>query len=110
MTIASLRFHWVVASIELASQNASKNTDSNAKQLWAYTLAESAARACLAIIDAPYVGHEVFYIVSPTTVMAEKTSDLIAQWHPQTRVTKPLGDHEGMYDCSKAERLLGWKH
>jgi len=42
--------------------------------------------------------------------MAEKTSDLIAQWHPKTRVTKSLGDHEGMYDCSKAERLLGWKH
>ncbi|MEY2847297.1 MAG: hypothetical protein RL076_2843 [Chloroflexota bacterium] len=110
MTIASLRFHWVVASLELAQQYASKNSDGNAKQLWAYTLAESAARACLAIIDAPYVGHEVFFIVSPTTVMAEKTSDLIAQWHPNTRVTKALADNEGMYDCSKAERLLGWKH
>lgn len=110
MTIASLRFHWVVASREMAQERASHNSESNAKQLWAYTLAESAARACLAIIDANYVGHEAFYIVSPTTVMQERTADLIRQWHPQVRVSQTLADHQGLYDCSKAERLLGWKH
>ncbi len=110
MTIASLRFHWVVASREMAQERASHNSESNAKQLWAYTLAESAARACLAILDANYVGHEAFYIVSPTTVMQERTADLIRQWHPQVRVSQTLADHQGLYDCSKAERLLGWKH
>lgn len=110
MTIASLRFHWVVESLQMAQERASHNSESNAKQLWAYTLAESAARACLAVIDAPYVGHEAFYIVAPTTVMAEKSIDLITQWHPHVTVTKELADKEGMYDCSKAQRLLGWVH
>jgi nucleoside-diphosphate-sugar epimerase len=110
MTIASLRFHWVVASREMAQERASHNSESNAKQLWAYTLAESAARACLAILDAQYVGHEAFYIVSPTTVMQETSAALIAQWYPQVPITKPMADREGLYDCSKAERLLGWKH
>jgi UDP-glucose 4-epimerase len=64
----------------------------------------------LAIIDATYIGHEAFYIVSPTTVMAESTSDLIAQWFPQVPVTKALAPNEGMYDCAKAQRLLGWTH
>jgi hypothetical protein len=42
MTIASLRFHWVVEDFALAQARASHNFDMNAKQLWAYTLAESA--------------------------------------------------------------------
>jgi nucleoside-diphosphate-sugar epimerase len=110
MTIASLRFHWVVANLEMAQTRANNNSDSNAKQLWAYTLAESAARACLAILDAPYVGHEAFYIVAPTTVMAEPTADLIAQWWPKVPLTQPISGHNGVYDCSKAARLLGWTH
>jgi UDP-glucose 4-epimerase len=110
MTIASLRFHWVVENLALAQERANKNFDTNAKQLWAYTLGESAARACMAIVDAQYIGHEAFYIVSPTTVMAESTSDLIAQWFPQVKVTKELAPNEGMYDCTKAQRLLGWTH
>ena len=110
MTIASLRFHWVVENLALAQERANKNFDMNAKQLWAYTLGESAARACMAIVDAQYIGHEAFYIVSPTTVMAESTSDLIAQWFPQVTVTKELAHNEGMYDCTKAQRLLGWTH
>ncbi|MFM2309560.1 MAG: hypothetical protein RLY87_1682 [Chloroflexota bacterium] len=110
MTIASLRFHWVVAHLEMAKTHANKNSDANAKQLWAYTLAESAARACLAIIDASYIGHETFYIVSPTTVMNEPTQDLITQWWPNVPLTQAIPDHMGMYDCSKAQRLLNWIH
>jgi UDP-glucose 4-epimerase len=110
MTIASLRFHWVVANLEMAQTRANNNSDSNAKQLWAYTLAESAARACLAILDAQYVGHEAFYIVSPTTVMAESTPELMTQWWPKVPVTQPISGQQGVYDCSKAFRPLGWTH
>ena len=38
--------------LALAQERANKNFDMNAKQLWAYTLGESAARACMAIVDA----------------------------------------------------------
>jgi hypothetical protein len=42
--------------------------------------------------------------------MAEKSIDLIQQWHPHVTVTKELADKEGLYDGSKAQRLLGWTH
>jgi hypothetical protein len=87
MTISSLRFHWVVEDLALAQERANKNFDMNAKQLWAYTLAESAARACLAILDAQYIGHEAFYIVSPTTVMAESRS-IVKGENPSRRMPK----------------------
>jgi hypothetical protein len=35
---------------------------------------------------------------------------LITQWFPQVKVTKELAHNEGMYDCTKAQRLLGWTH
>lgn len=110
MTIASLRFHWVVPDYETAKAMANRNNLTNAKQLWAYTMPDAAARACLAIQDATYVGHEAFYIVSPTTVMAEPTEQLIKEWWPNVRVTHALPGHTGMYDCTKAARLLHWIH
>jgi nucleoside-diphosphate-sugar epimerase len=110
MTIASLRFHWVVPDFETAKAMANRNTDINAKQLWAYTMPEAAARACLGLLQASYVGHEAFYIVSPTTVMAEPTEALIKQWWPNVPMTRELPGHTGMYDCSKAARLLHWVH
>ena len=65
--IASMRFHLVIDSREKAGSYFNFLTPEAAKHLWAYTLYDAAARACLMSLEADYKGHEVFYIVAPDT-------------------------------------------
>jgi len=110
MTIASMRFHWVVPDREIATKYASHIGDALAKHLWAYTLLDAAARACLLSLTPQFSGHEAFYIVAPDTMMDTPSLDLAREQYPNTPIRGDLSDHTGFFDCGKAERLLGWKH
>jgi UDP-glucose 4-epimerase len=111
MVIASMRFHWVVASRETAVQaKGYSQTDASAKNLWAYTRASAAARACLLSLTADFKGHEVFYVVAPDTIADPESLELKQKFFPDVPVHGDLSGHKSFFDCSKAERLLGWKH
>ncbi len=112
MQIASLRFHWILPSRERAEQvTGGANANSvAARHLWAYTLASESARACGLALTADYAGHEVFYIVAPTTAIAEPSLDLARRFYPQTPIRSPLPGNAGFFNCAKAEQLLGWRH
>jgi UDP-glucose 4-epimerase len=110
MQIASLRFHWLVNTYERAMQAATVLGDAVSKHLWAYSLLGEASRACLVAITADFAGHEVFYIVAPRTAAAETSLELAHQYYPDTPVCGDLSDHNSFFDCSKAERVLGWRH
>jgi nucleoside-diphosphate-sugar epimerase len=110
MRIASLRFHGLMDDRERAVKFASFGSGMAARHLWAYTLTSEASRACLLALTADFAGHEVFYIVAPRTTMAEPSIDLARQHYPNTPIRGDLSDHTGFFDCSKAGRILGWKH
>ena len=110
MTIASLRFHWLLDSRTKAIQSASMMGELAIRHLWAYTLLGEASRACLLSLTADFNGHEVFYIVAPHTVIAEPSRELARQYYPQTQILGDFSNHMGFFNCAKAERLLGWKH
>jgi hypothetical protein len=38
------------------------------------------------------------------------TAALVAEHYPDVSLTHSLVGDEGLYDCSKAERLLRWRH
>src|SRR3954466_2544222 len=65
VSIASIRFHWVVPEREMAARSFNAPNQDTAKHLWGYTLREPAARACLLAIEGRFNGHEVFYITAP---------------------------------------------
>lgn len=112
MRIASLRFHWVVPSLELPrSVHKQRAENPQPKHLWAWTHQAAAARACLLGVTADFSGHEVFFIIAPNTVADEATSlELAQRFYPQVPVRGDLSGHRSFFDSSKAERLLGWKH
>src|SRR5262245_27981974 len=110
MRIASLRFHGLMDDRERAVTFASFLGPMAARHLWAYTLTSEASRACLLAITADFAGHEVFYLVAPRTTMTESSIDLARQHYPNTPIRGDLSDHAGFFDCSKAARVLGWKH
>jgi UDP-glucose 4-epimerase len=110
MQIASLRFHWLSTTYQQVVQATPKIGIGGIHHLWAYTLLSAASRACLLGLTADFTGHEAFYIVGPRTVSATPSLELAAQHYPATPIRGDLRGWRSFFDCTKAERLLGWKH
>ncbi|KAG9003265.1 UDP-glucose 4-epimerase 5 [Tulasnella sp. JGI-2019a] len=107
MSIASLRFHHCVPK----KKSSGPNVDKGWKDLWGWTSTESAARACLFALSVPWKGHEVMIIASPEHYADGHAEELARKYYPQAkRKSGPLRKDQAFYDCSKAERLLDWKH
>ena len=110
LSIASLRFHWLVDSRERAARLTASFGAGGIRHLWAYTSLKAASRACLLSLTAEFAGHEVFYIVAPQTAVSELSLDLARTHYPNTPIRGDLPGHGGFFNCAKAERLLGWRH
>lgn len=110
LRIASMRFHLVVDDRSRGTAVYGTASVEQAKHLWAYTLFDAAARACLLALDAPFTGHEVFYIVASDTVIDVPTLDLAARFFPDVPVRGDLSGNRSFFSSAKAERLLGWRH
>jgi nucleoside-diphosphate-sugar epimerase len=109
LRIASMRFHLVVDQRQKAVEVYGVADADKAKHLWAYTLYDAAARACLLALEAPWLGHEVFYIIEPDTVMEIPTAELAARFFPDVPVQGALDGNRSFFSSAKAERLLGWR-
>lgn len=117
MTIASLRLHGLHKlstrrTLEEINQLDEVVRRRVANHLWAYTDIDAAARACIAALHATYTGHEVFFIVAPTTIFTPDihSAELARQFYPGVPIVGDLSSNAGFYNCAKAERLLGWRH
>lgn len=110
MVIGSLRLHGTRPERPPTPDPDSERARLAAKQLWGYTRLDAAARACLLSVTADFCGHERFYIVAPETMMDVPSMDLKTRFFPDVPVRGNLSGYQGFFDCTRAERLLGWKH
>ena len=110
MSIASLRFHWLLDSRERAIQHTATMGDVAIKHLWAYTLLSEASRAVLLSLTADFIGHEVFYLTAPITAAEKPSLELAREHYPNTDIRSDFSGHSSFFNCAKAERVLGWKH
>jgi nucleoside-diphosphate-sugar epimerase len=110
MTIASMRFHGVVPKREAMRQWDQSGGPVLSKHLWGYTLFDAAARACLLSLTADYQGAEAFFIVGPDSTSNVPSLELAQRFFPNVPIRGDLSGQRGFFDCSKAERLLGWVH
>ena len=108
--ISSMRFHYVVPEKQQAVGAYHEETPEVAKHLWAYTLLGPAAEACLLSLDAPFRGHEVFYIVAPDTTIGTPTLELAKKFYPNAEIRGDLSGNRSFFTSAKAERMLGWTH
>ena len=110
ISIASLRFHWVLPDRAYASKRYVEPSWKPDKHLWAYTRLDAAADACLLAVQSDLKGHEVYYIVAADTASPTPSAELAARNFP----TVPIrGNPQGRWSfmtSAKAERLLGWHH
>ncbi|WWD16109.1 hypothetical protein CI109_100534 [Kwoniella shandongensis] len=126
--VASLRFHMVVPSLSIALPK------THASDLWAWVSVEASARACLlGITSEGWEGAEAFNIVADDIAweggLAPESKGQ-NQENGKHVTSLELAEHNykgryggiregwwvegrerrGFWDCTKAERLLGWKH
>ncbi|MDW5327539.1 NAD(P)-dependent oxidoreductase [Plantactinospora sp. KLBMP9567] len=109
LSIASLRLH-AVTPARPAGRAEWRDSDLAVRDLWGYTLARPAARACLLALTADFAGHQVCYVVAPKTTSGIPSEELRREYYPEVPVRGELRGNQGFFDCTKAERLLGWRH
>ncbi|WVN85690.1 uncharacterized protein L203_100839 [Cryptococcus depauperatus CBS 7841] len=120
LRIATLRFHAVVPMSHVSPS--SLNALGGAwKDLWGWVSNLAVARSCLLSLTAPTETfpegtHEAFFIVAPTICQQKKTQELLEGMYPEWKsdemkihLRRPFTSNEGLFDCSKAERMLGWR-
>lgn len=110
MSITSLRFHWIVGERATTVARRADLGKLQVKQLWGYTRLDAAADACLLSLTANFKGHEALYIVAPITTMDVASRELQHEFFPNVPVRGNLSNNRAFFDCTKAERFLGWKH
>ncbi|KAG0704382.1 NAD(P)-binding protein [Suillus ampliporus] len=112
MRVASIRIHWVVPTRTRAYREDHFHVRGD---LWGYVQMDSAADAFLRAVTAEkdqWTGHETFFIAAPRLAADEGWLELKEKYFLDVPV-KPgwvESGAKGFFDCSKAERLLGWVH
>jgi nucleoside-diphosphate-sugar epimerase len=109
--VASLRFHMVVPGrVQAVAAYGNAPEEVGVKNLWGYTSLAAAAGACWLALDRGVPGHEVFLVVAPEQVGGASSVELAERHYPDVPRRRQLSGDEGFFDCSKAGRLLGWRH
>jgi nucleoside-diphosphate-sugar epimerase len=113
MRIASLRFHWVVPKDQCNAEELDKAAG-HWKDLWGWVSLDATAKSCLLGLTAPELSfpvgtHETFYIVAPTICSKRSSADLMKEHYPETEIRGSLEGNQGLFDCGKAKRMLGWE-
>lgn len=109
LSIASLRFHWVVADRAQAMAVQTLESAKGRVELWGYVLATDAARACLLSLTASFTGHEVFYVVADDTTLDCPTAEAAGAYYPTVPWKVGPRGCASFFSNEKAGRLLAWR-
>ncbi|MFL5682422.1 MAG: NAD-dependent epimerase/dehydratase family protein, partial [Chloroflexota bacterium] len=80
-----------------------------ANELWAYLDIRDAARAFALVLERDVPGSHVINLMAPETNSPEATADLLARFHPTTRLRRPLDGRQVPFDLTRARDLLGFE-
>lgn len=111
MTVISLRFHGVVSPERYARwrQYPRHDIPGDFKGLWGYVDIRDVVDAVLKSLAVTWKGHEAFFICAADTSSTVPTMELVKAIYPDVPLKRELKGHEGLFDLSKAQRLLGWQ-
>ena len=116
MRIASLRFH-AVTPTQYVNPRMLDEHGGAWKDLWGWVSLDATAEACLKGLLAPETtfpcGHEAFFIAAQTTCRGMNSLELLrTKFDPESEgiiIRGKVVGNKGLFDVSKAERMLGWK-
>jgi len=80
------------------------------RQLWAWVNPTATARACLAVLETDFKGHEIFNIVAPDTTQDVDSRELAKKHFPNVEIRGDFKGKQSFFTSEKAEKMLGWSH
>jgi nucleoside-diphosphate-sugar epimerase len=80
-----------------------------ANELWAYLDVRDAVRAFALALERDLPGCHVINVMAPDTNSPERTVDLLARFHPTTRLRGPIDGRSVPFDLARARALLGFE-
>ena len=110
--IASLRPSWSIPDSDFANRTDS-NPDRRKNDLWGWVQQDSCADAFLRAVtvgDGAGTGHEAFFIVAADLTERAEPQVLYEKYWKHVPIKEGKDLSRGFFDCSKAERVLGWVH
>jgi UDP-glucose 4-epimerase len=110
MTVTALRFHWIATTEEVRGRAEGEPDEDGARMLWGYVHLEDAARACVLALQ-PSSAREPFealVIAAGDTWARKPTEELLDQFSPHSERRASLPGTTGLFDCSRAARVIGW--
>ncbi|WP_226008154.1 NAD-dependent epimerase/dehydratase family protein [Natrinema salinisoli] len=119
LTIASLRYPWVMNEAEMDDHfletDRSLAALSDVHQatgrdvLFSYLHTDDAATVARKAVEADFDGHETFWAVAGDTTADAPTEDVVAKYFPDAEVRDGFEGYDGLFDLSKAAALLDWE-
>jgi nucleoside-diphosphate-sugar epimerase len=106
--VASLRFPFLGTGERLRSHLARVHEQpaGAASILWAWLDTRDAARAIEAALTRPPAGHHVINVTAPDTTALVPTAELLARYHPTTKLTEPLDGFATPFSTQRSRDLL----
>lgn len=109
-----MRPSWIVPDREYAAKT-DTDIERRKNDLWGWVQNESTAEAFILAVTGKagveeWAGHEAFFIVAPSPTYDEKIEDLYEKYWGDVPLKSGKTLERGFFDCSKAERMLGWVH
>lgn len=108
MTVVALRLPFVADEPRRRQRLAATLADPlvGSAEMWAYLDVRDAARALRLAITAPLAGFQPILVAAPQTLAPYATGDLIACYHPDSPLRRPLPGRTVPIDLTRARDLL----
>ena len=78
-------------------------------ELWAYLDVNDGARAFRLAVEREIAGCHVINVMAPDTYSPEPTAKLLARYHPETELRRPIVGREVPFDLTRSRELLGFE-
>ncbi|MER7250626.1 NAD(P)-dependent oxidoreductase [Kribbella sp. NPDC000426] len=110
MNVVALRFHWLAELEEVrasAARLAALGEPVMSRDLWCYTEINDAARACelgLGVSD----GFHALNICSTDSLSEVPTEQLLARFHPETEIRRPIEGTASAWSMDRAREVLNF--
>lgn len=110
MDVVAIRYPFISNQARLADRLATtlKDPGAAAADSWAYLDVDDAAKAAWHAVTEPLTGFHTVFAAAPDILAPYPTMELIATYHPDTPLRRPIPGRRTPIDTTAAARLLGF--
>jgi nucleoside-diphosphate-sugar epimerase len=83
--------------------------EQGAKIFWAYLDLRDAAQGILTVIEKGAQGSKTYNFAAHDTMAPRPTLDMLAEYHPTSKVVSPLSGYDSIIDCSEWRSVYGYE-